>query len=81
MADPKTAPHDWSERILRLAAELRLTQAGLAERLGVSPATVSRWIQENTNPLPKAMWLSATWPTGETASISGSARNGYARLP
>jgi transcriptional regulator with XRE-family HTH domain len=50
MADPKTAPHEWSERILRLAAELELTQAGLAERLGVSPATVSRWIQGKYEP-------------------------------
>ena len=50
MADPKTVPHEWSERILRLASELGLTQAGLAERLGVSPATVSRWIQGKYEP-------------------------------
>jgi transcriptional regulator with XRE-family HTH domain len=50
MADPKTAPHEWSERILRLASELGLTQAGLAERLGVSPATVSRWIKGKYEP-------------------------------
>lgn len=50
MSDPKAPPHEWSERILRLATELGLTQAGLAERLGVSPATVSRWIQGKYEP-------------------------------
>lgn len=50
MHDPKNPPHEWSERILRLATELGLTQAGLAERLGVSPATVSRWIQGKYEP-------------------------------
>ena len=50
MADPKAPPFEWSERILRLASELGLTQAGLAERLGVSPATVSRWIQGKYEP-------------------------------
>lgn len=44
-----TAP-EWSARILRLIDHLRLTQAGLAERLGVSPATVSRWIQGKHEP-------------------------------
>lgn len=50
MPDPKAPPFEWSERILRLASELGLTQAGLAERLGVSPATVSRWIQGKYEP-------------------------------
>lgn len=44
-----TAP-EWSARIVRLLDELKLTQAGLAERLGVSPATVSRWIQGKHEP-------------------------------
>jgi phage repressor protein C with HTH and peptisase S24 domain len=35
---------------MRLIAELKLTQAALAERLGVSPATVSRWIQGKHEP-------------------------------
>jgi transcriptional regulator with XRE-family HTH domain len=47
---PKTPVPEWSERILRLVEELKLTQAGLAERLGVSPATVSRWIQGKIEP-------------------------------
>lgn len=42
--------HEWSSRILRLITELKVTQAGLAERLGVSPATVSRWIQGKHEP-------------------------------
>ena len=50
MVDPKTSPPEWSERIQRLGADLGLTQAGLAERLGVSPATVSRWIQGKYEP-------------------------------
>jgi transcriptional regulator with XRE-family HTH domain len=50
MDEARNPPHEWSERILRLATELGLTQAGLAERLGVSPATVSRWIQGKYEP-------------------------------
>ncbi|HEY3704203.1 MAG TPA: S24 family peptidase [Terracidiphilus sp.] len=41
---------EWAERILRLIADLKITQARLAERLGVSPATVSRWIQGKHEP-------------------------------
>jgi len=41
---------DWAGRIQRLIRDLQLTQAGLAERLGVSPATVSRWIQGRIEP-------------------------------
>jgi transcriptional regulator with XRE-family HTH domain len=41
---------EWAERILRLISELKITQARLAERLGVSPATVSRWIQGKHEP-------------------------------
>lgn len=49
--DPnKPSVPEWAERVLRLVEELKLTQAGLAERLGVSPATVSRWIQGKIEP-------------------------------
>ncbi len=41
---------EWPDRIRRLLKELKLTQAGLAERLGVSPATVSRWVQGKIEP-------------------------------
>jgi phage repressor protein C with HTH and peptisase S24 domain len=40
----------WSDRIRRLLGDLKLTQAGLAARLGVSPPTVSRWIQGRQEP-------------------------------
>ncbi|MGB9146541.1 MAG: LexA family transcriptional regulator [Acidobacteriaceae bacterium] len=40
----------WSQRIRNLLRDLKLTQAGLAERLGVSPATVSRWISGRHEP-------------------------------
>jgi transcriptional regulator with XRE-family HTH domain len=49
LKDKQSLP-EWSERILRLVEELKLTQAGLADRLGVSPATVSRWIQGKIEP-------------------------------
>ena len=41
---------EWSSRIRQLLVDLKLTQAGLAERLGVSPPTVSRWIQGRHEP-------------------------------
>ncbi|HYK37731.1 XRE family transcriptional regulator [Alloacidobacterium sp.] len=40
----------WSERIRQVLRDLKLTQADLAERLGVSPATVSRWTQGKHEP-------------------------------
>jgi transcriptional regulator with XRE-family HTH domain len=45
MAALKANAAEWADRIRRLLAELKLSQAGLAERLGVSPPTVSRWIK------------------------------------
>lgn len=41
---------EWPDRIRSLIEQLNLTQAGLAERIGVSPATVSRWIQGKIEP-------------------------------
>lgn len=41
---------DWPGHIQRLLRDFRLTQAGLAERLGVSPATVSRWAKGKIEP-------------------------------
>jgi transcriptional regulator with XRE-family HTH domain len=41
---------EWSDRIRRLLSDLKLSQAGLAERLGVSPPTVSRWLQGRHEP-------------------------------
>jgi transcriptional regulator with XRE-family HTH domain len=54
LESPNTAQNptvpDWAERILRLLGDLKITQARLAERLGVSAATVSRWIQGKHEP-------------------------------
>lgn len=41
---------EWSNRIRQLLNELKLTQAGLADRVGVSPPTVSRWVQGRQEP-------------------------------
>jgi transcriptional regulator with XRE-family HTH domain len=50
MVAPKEASSEWAERIRRLLGDLKLSQAGLAERLGVSPPTVSRWLQGRHEP-------------------------------
>jgi phage repressor protein C with HTH and peptisase S24 domain len=50
MFELQPTTREWSERIRRLLKELKLTQAGLAERLGVSPATVSRWLAGKNEP-------------------------------
>jgi len=50
MAVLKTTSPEWSNRIRRLLVELNLTQAGLAGRIGVSPPTVSRWVQGTHRP-------------------------------
>jgi transcriptional regulator with XRE-family HTH domain len=50
MADEVLTIREWSERLRRLLKALKLTQAGLAERLGVSPATVSRWLAGKNEP-------------------------------
>jgi transcriptional regulator with XRE-family HTH domain len=41
---------EWSNRIRQLLSDLKLTQAGLADRVGVSPPTVSRWVQGRQEP-------------------------------
>jgi transcriptional regulator with XRE-family HTH domain len=46
----KQSSPEWSNRIRQLLIDLKLTQAGLAERLGVSPPTVSRWVQGRHEP-------------------------------
>jgi phage repressor protein C with HTH and peptisase S24 domain len=50
MAEVEPTTREWSDRIRRLLNELKLTQAGLADRLGVSPATVSRWLAGKNEP-------------------------------
>jgi transcriptional regulator with XRE-family HTH domain len=50
MVAQRAASSEWTERIRRLLTQLKLSQAGLAERLGVSPPTVSRWLQGRHEP-------------------------------
>src|SRR5450432_2302795 len=40
----------WALRIEELLDKMHLTQAGLAERLDVSPMTVSRWVRGTNRP-------------------------------
>ena len=46
----KNSSSQWAIRIRQLLAELKLSQAGLAGRIGVSPATVSRWLKGRQEP-------------------------------
>ncbi|MBI4572254.1 MAG: helix-turn-helix domain-containing protein, partial [candidate division NC10 bacterium] len=46
----KSPPHDYPDRIKRLRGSLGLTQQALAERLGVSFATVNRWENAQSRP-------------------------------
>ncbi len=50
MVDHQETTREWSDRLRELLTHLKLTQAGLAERLGVSPATVSRWLAGKNEP-------------------------------
>ena len=45
---------EWPARIARVLAKHRLTQATLAQRLGVSSATVSRWMKGTHEPTGEA---------------------------
>jgi len=50
MVDHEVTTREWSDRLRRLLRDLNLTQAALSERLGVSPATVSRWLAGKNEP-------------------------------
>src|ERR1700685_137969 len=50
MAAQQQPAHEWSERSQRFLRDLKMTQSGLADRLGVSPATGCRWIQGKHEP-------------------------------
>jgi phage repressor protein C with HTH and peptisase S24 domain len=50
MAEQEVTTREWSDRLRRLLNDLKVTQAGLADRLGVSPATVSRWLAGKNEP-------------------------------
>src|SRR5579871_2222119 len=50
MADLDSPIREWTSHIRQLLKQLNLTQAGLAARLGISPATVSRWLAGKNEP-------------------------------
>jgi len=50
MAAREAIRQEWADRIRKLLSELGLSQAGLAERLGISAPTVSRWLQGRHEP-------------------------------
>jgi len=50
MVETAVTTREWSDRLRQLLRDMKLTQAGLAERLGVSPATVSRWLAGKNEP-------------------------------
>jgi transcriptional regulator with XRE-family HTH domain len=50
---PASTP-EWSHRIRQLILKLSVSQAGLAARLGVSPATISRWMKGSHEPTSAA---------------------------
>jgi len=49
VAQKITSP-EWANRIRRLLIDLNVTQAELAGRIGVSPPTISRWVQGRHEP-------------------------------
>lgn len=51
--DPNTVP-EWPARIRRLLDDLRITQAELAQRLGLAPSNVSRWMRGSHEPTAEA---------------------------
>lgn len=50
MRGQKANAAEWASHIRRLLADLKLSQAELAERLGTSPPTVSRWLKGRHEP-------------------------------
>jgi transcriptional regulator with XRE-family HTH domain len=50
MSIQDAARPEWSIHIQRLISRLKLSQAGLATRIGVSPATITRWIKGGHEP-------------------------------
>ena len=54
ISDQLAPAPEWSARIKQLISRLALTQASLGERLGVSPAMISRWVNGNHEPTAEA---------------------------
>jgi phage repressor protein C with HTH and peptisase S24 domain/DNA-binding XRE family transcriptional regulator len=53
MSNQSSSVPEWSGEIRQLLDRLKITQAVLAEHLGVSPATVSRWLKGSLEPSGK----------------------------
>jgi transcriptional regulator with XRE-family HTH domain len=60
---------DFSDRIKRVRRRLDLTQAQLAERLGVSLMSVSRWENRHAIPLPVFIQALGALERDATASV------------
>ncbi len=89
MAVQQQPTHEWSDRIRRLLRDLKMNQSALADRLGVSPATVSRWIQGKHEPTAQTyVALGNLARTGEGAyfweragmDVSGMPESGLRRV-
>lgn len=52
MPTPKSPGPEWSVQIRRLIGARKLSQANLATLVGVSPATVTRWVRGSHEPTP-----------------------------
>ena len=54
MSNQPASTPEWSKRIRQLILKLSVSQAGLAARIGVSPATISRWMKGSHEPTSAA---------------------------
>jgi transcriptional regulator with XRE-family HTH domain len=54
MSNQPVSTPEWPTRIRHLILKLGVSQAGLAARIGVSPATISRWIKGSHEPTSAA---------------------------
>jgi transcriptional regulator with XRE-family HTH domain len=54
MSNQPASTPEWSNRIRQLILKLSVSQAGLAARIGVSPATISRWMKGSHEPTSAA---------------------------
>ena len=67
-----------NETLRRRLAESTLTERQLAEKIGIAPETVSRWISEDRLPYPRLRWAAADvlgvdemelWPRAARAAL------------
>ncbi len=67
-----------NEVLRRALSEAKLTERQLAEKVGVAPETISRWISEDRLPYPRLRWAAAEhlgvdevslWPAAARAAL------------